>query len=173
MKRRGLKLYFLLLISCLLGCLLFYPRWVEPSLSSRLIPRNGVDVNGKGYALDKGSIVVLVFSPFNCSRCLEEIQIWNVLYGDFLDKLSVIAVIRAPSRSIVQRFVERNSIQFTVIYDSTESLSNIFLGRNLSPMRFFFKKGELVRTDLMGIQPNSDAHRDLVAWITKEITDAN
>ena len=117
----------------------------------------------------KNLLAVVIFSPMDCWKCLREIDVLNQLYSDFSGKLSIIGVVRSPNIIILKRFVTNRAIKFPVVFDSTGSLSQKFFGNLNYPHKLFFKYGELIRYEMLGVSKDSESENELILWIKSHI----
>ncbi len=113
-------------------------------------------------------IMVVVFSPYDCSKCLQEAIVWKRIQTLFEKRLTIIGIARIDKSSIIEQFAETYGLRFPILLDSNNELAERFLGENFEPKRFFFKNSRLLRTDPVGIEPGSEAEKELIDWITNE-----
>ena len=116
-----------------------------------------------------GFIMVVVFSPYDCSSCLQETVVWNRIRELFKGKLTIIGVVRSDNRRVMERFAELNDLRFFLLLDSTNTISEKFLGKDIVPQRFFFNNLNVVRVDKVNIQPESKEEEKLIEWIADEL----
>jgi peroxiredoxin len=135
------------------------------SMNKGLKTISGEQINVK----DKGLIVVILFSPLDCWKCLREIDVWNHLYSEFSKKLTIIGIVKSPDIIILKRFIENRGIKFPVVFDSTGSLRQKLIDNQNHPHKLFFKYGELIRSEPIGISKDSESEGDLISWIKSHI----
>jgi peroxiredoxin len=109
--------------------------------------------------------VVLFFSSFDCWICLNELEIWNRLHRKFYQQVNIIGVIRAPNIQVVKEFSRVHHLEFPIIFDSTNKITETFLGSHIEAQRLAFQHGKIITTNPMGIQPHSKAENDIELWL--------
>ncbi len=142
----------------------------NPSPSLMLLNKGLETISGEKINIDgNGLILVVIFSPLDCWRCLKEINVWNHLYYDFSQKLTVIGIVKSPDIIILKRFIENRKIKFPVIFDSTGSLTQKLISNPYYPRKLFFKHGNLIRSEPIGISEDSESEKDLLLWVKLHI----
>jgi len=75
--------------------------------------------DGSSFSLSeqKGKVVLLNFWATWCGPCVEEMPAFEKLYGEYGDKVSVLAVNCMEDKETVKQFISDNSYTFPIAYD--------------------------------------------------------
>lgn len=75
--------------------------------------------DGSSFSLSeqKGKVVLLNFWATWCGPCVEEMPAFEKLYGEYGEKVSVLAVNCMEDKDTVKQFISDNSYTFPIAYD--------------------------------------------------------
>lgn len=97
-----------------------------------------LDVNGKKWQLKnfRSKIKILIlFSIFDCSKCLLECRFWNDIHSKYQkEDVQIFGVGYSPNRSTLYSFIREKGIKFPVLHDPTHSVKKM-MGFTVTPLR--------------------------------------
>jgi cytochrome c biogenesis protein CcmG, thiol:disulfide interchange protein DsbE len=117
------------------------------------------DVSGKSVTLAslRGKVVLLNFWATWCPPCKAEMPSMNRLYNSLRERgLEVIAVSSDNSLSAVRDFLEKNRVDFRVVFDEKKSVTRQFHVFSM-PTTFLIDKTGLIVEKLYGEYDWTDA----------------
>jgi len=129
------------------------------------------DLSGKDVSLKdfKGKVVVVNFWATWCPPCRMEIPGMNDLYNKYQDQgLVILGISSDPSKPMVERFMEKNPIAFTVLHDPENRVGEKDYKVYSLPMSFIVDRdGVLVRKIFGAYEWNSDESFSLFGKLLK------
>ncbi len=86
------------------------------------------------------ALLVVYFSPFDCSTCLDDLIEVEMLHQDFLDnpEVVVIGIGCQESRRNLNLFCQSMNLTFPVLFDSTETFLSKWLLSERHPQKILF-----------------------------------
>jgi thiol-disulfide isomerase/thioredoxin len=107
------------------------------------------DLEGKAHDSKewKGKVVVLDFWATWCVSCRETIPVLNRLNGKFADKGLLVIGISTDNgpQDKIAKFARKLKMEYQVLWDSEEALSNLFGFMGLPSLYVFDREGKLLK----------------------------
>ncbi|HTG01954.1 MAG TPA: TlpA disulfide reductase family protein [Nitrospirota bacterium] len=146
MKVIAMRLQPFIAVTLLLFCVL--PASAEADQVGAMAPPFSIpDLNGNIVTLQhlKGRVVVLDFWAPWCDQCREELPAFDALFNKYKnDGLVVIGVDIDSSKKLVAEFLQKTSVNFTVVMDLKGAMRRAYRFRTL-PTAFIIGKDGIIR----------------------------
>ena len=104
-------------------------------------------LGGKDASLSdyQGKIVFLNFWATWCPPCREEVPSMENLYQKFKDQdFAILAIDLRESQETVEKFVQENGLNFTVLLDPKGKIGSAYMVANIPTTYLLDKKGEII-----------------------------
>ena len=75
---------------------------------------------------NKGNVILLNFWATWCGPCRDEMPAFEKLYGEYGDKVRILAVDLAEPKADVDQFIEDNGYTFPIAYDETGEIGGLY-----------------------------------------------
>jgi peroxiredoxin len=115
--------------------------------------------------------VLLLFSPYDCFRCLEEVEAWDRLHKKMSDSFFLVGIARVDDAMLLKRFADKMGFKFSLVGDSAGSLTRSLVANQFVSKKLMYRQGELVKISKLGTEPHSSDEKALLRWLRDESDD--